>query len=135
MTENRLRAAVVDDDPIQVEILRGIAESAGLDARLEFKAFHALSALVTGAGPQTFDVVFLDRRLPDCDGFSPALATLSQAGLKSPIILMSAHAGRDMVRAYGLKTHGPVDKMELAQPTYLKRLIESVVSPRERVHG
>ncbi len=134
MTEP-LSVAVVDDDPIQVEILRGIAEAAGLDQQLSFSAFRSLGQLLSRAGRSTFDIVFLDRRLPDCDDFSGALATLSQARLESPLILMSAHAGRDNVRSYGLRIYGPVDKMELVQPTYFKRLIADVIEPAERAYG
>ncbi len=135
MTDRGLLAAVVDDDPIQVEILRGISEAAGMADQLDFRAFRSLGDLLMGAGRNTFDLVFLDRRLPDSDGFAGALATLSQAQLQSPLILMSAHAGRDVIRNYGLRLYGPIDKMELAQPAYLKRLISEVISPTEQLHG
>ncbi len=135
MNTRPVSAAVVDDDPIQVEILRGIAEAAGMSDRLTLTAFRSLGDLLSGAGRSKFDLVFLDRRLPDCDGFNSALATLAQARLASPVVLMSAHPGRDVLKPHGLTVHGPVDKIELAQPEYFKRLVEMIGTPGAARHG
>jgi DNA-binding LytR/AlgR family response regulator len=131
MTRFSLSAAVVDDDPLQVEILRGIAEAANIKHRVRFTGFRSLKGLMSRAGRSTFGVVFLDRRLPDSDGFEYALATLAQARLSSPLVLMSAYAGKQTLNAFGLIVYGPMDKVELAQPAYFKRLID-VIAPASR---
>ncbi len=135
MANSIFSAAVVDDDPIQVEILRGIGEIAGLGDTMALTAFRSLGDFLSGAGRSTFDLVFLDRRLPDSEGFNAALATLAQARLACPVVLMSAHAGKDIVRPYGLTLVGPVDKLELTQPEYLKRLVEQAKNPALQRNG
>ena len=135
MANSIFSAAVVDDDPIQVEILRGIGEIAGLGDTVALTAFRSLGDFLSGAGRSTFDLVFLDRRLPDSEGFTAALATLAQARLACPVVLMSAHAGKDIVRPYGLTLVGPVDKLELTQPEYLKRLVEQAKNPALQRNG
>ena len=71
-----MRIAVVDDDPIELLLLREL--SASFDDSLEFEGHTSIRAFIE-SGPERCDLVFLDP--PYRQGLAgPALAALHQAG-------------------------------------------------------
>lgn len=95
-----MRLLVVEDDPTTAEfITRGLTEEG-----------HAVDCLDSGkdalaqASAQTYDVIVIDRMLPDLDGLS-LLKALRAAKVSTPAIFLTAMGGLDD-RIDGLRAGG-----------------------------
>jgi CheY-like chemotaxis protein len=98
-----LEIAVVDDDFVIQELLKTTFEAINATVHTFSSGKEFLSA-VRG---KVFDLVFLDLRMPEMDGFS-VLAELHSQDLEMPIIVLSAVTQREsVVRAFraGVKSY------------------------------
>lgn len=93
------RLLIVDDDPVSLHFLAEVARGSHCDVVAVPNAIDALAAAHAGS----FDLLLLDRRLPDMSG-AELLARLRAANMMAPAIATSAEidAGIDaMLRAAG----------------------------------
>ncbi len=98
-----LSIAVVDDDFVIQELLKTTFEA--IDAKVH--TFPNGREFLTAVRSRVFDLVFLDLRMPEVDGFG-VLAELSAQDLEMPIIVLSAVTQREsVVRAFkaGVKSY------------------------------
>lgn len=112
-----LRVLVVDDHPDSADVTAQLLALHGHDARAAHTCAEARAA-VTGADPFIPDVVVLDVRLPDGDGFALA-AELCKLLPRRPAFI--AHTGlpglAEDCRAAGFEHYllKPADPTELAE--------------------
>ena len=85
-----LRVLVADDDPLQLRLAARVLRSLGHTGALVTHGRMALDLL----GRQAFDLLLLDLRMPEMDGFDVIDALRSRSdGLKDiPIIVVTADA-------------------------------------------
>ncbi|HJL16336.1 MAG TPA: LytTR family DNA-binding domain-containing protein [Sandaracinaceae bacterium LLY-WYZ-13_1] len=122
MTRRKLRALVVDDEPLaRDELVFLLGE---LDVKVVGQAGDATGAieLLDDAEP---DVVFVDLRMPGPDGLSLA-ERLMKRRESLPVVVVSAHDD-GAIRAYEA---GIVDY--LLKPVRLERLAKAVARARDR---
>jgi CheY-like chemotaxis protein len=98
-----LSIAIVDDDFVIQELLKTTFEA--IDAKVV--TFSNGREFLTEVRSRVFDLVFLDLRMPELDGFG-VLAELKAQDLEMPIIVLSAVTNREaVVRAFqaGVKSY------------------------------
>ncbi|MDR3417472.1 MAG: PAS domain S-box protein [Nevskia sp.] len=91
-----LRVLVVDDNVSARAIIRGYAQSFGWSADVAASGAEALQLLRDRPASQPYDVIFVDWRMPDMDGWQ--LAERIRAGVHSrgtPLIIMATAHGRE----------------------------------------
>lgn len=108
-----MRIAIVDDDTVEHLILSELGRAENPD--LEFEGFDALDRFIE-AGPEDFQHVFLDRRLPPYDNFEESLSEIAKSGYTGHVILMTADATQLDTSAYAFKVTGPINKIDLLNP-------------------
>jgi len=127
MSKNKLRALVVDDEPLARDELRFLLEQ--LEVEVVGEAADAASALkeLDGTNP---DLVFVDLRMPGPDGIALA-ESISHRSERARVVVVSAHDDGAAVRAYDA---GVIDY--LLKPVRLKRLARAVERARAQMgHG
>jgi signal transduction histidine kinase/DNA-binding response OmpR family regulator len=114
------RVLIVDDHPINLEIVTALTQNWGMQATSFMNPLQALAQFGDG---QQFDVVLLDYNMPGMDG-----AALAQAlrGLRPalPIVLLSSSDGAETVgHLFDAQLHKPVRRAQLldALQTVLRR--------------
>tara|TARA_R110000868_G_scaffold234257_2_gene487938 strand:+ start:6873 stop:7229 length:357 start_codon:yes stop_codon:yes gene_type:complete len=117
-----MRIAVVDDDPIELMLLRELSTS--FDDSLEFEGHTTVRAFIDSK-PSQYDLVFLDRRIPPHDEYRETLPMLASAGYEGRVVLMTAHDSGVKNSDYRFELVGPVNKIDLLEPATLKALIHS----------
>ena len=117
-----MRIAVVDDDPIELMLLREL--SAAFDDTLEFEGHTSIRAFIDSA-PQQYELVFLDRRIPPYDEYRETLPLLASTGYQGRVVLMTAHDTGVRNSDYDFELVGPVNKLDLLEPATLKALIHN----------
>lgn len=95
-----MKLLIVEDDKDVATNLRAALAEAGHAADI---AAHGRDGLMLAVG-ETYDVIILDRMLPQIDGLV-ILRTLRAAGVKTPVLLLSALGGIDD-RVEGLEAGG-----------------------------
>ena len=80
---------VVDDEPDIRLIARVVLTSAGHDVEEAGSAAEALACVETSSNDQALDVIVLDVRLPDMDGWQ-VLDRLRAGGYDVPVVLFTA---------------------------------------------
>ncbi|HVV94649.1 MAG TPA: sigma-54 dependent transcriptional regulator [Hyphomicrobiales bacterium] len=88
---------IVDDDPVQRRLLEAMVHRFGFDSLAAEGGGEALG-LLTGPEARRVDLVVLDLRLPDQDGFA-VLGGIRAAGLDLPVIVETAHGSIETVVA------------------------------------
>jgi DNA-binding NarL/FixJ family response regulator len=117
-----MRIAVVDDDPIELMLLREL--SAAFDDSLEFEGHASMDAFVE-SGPDRCELVFLDRRIPPFEEYRETLPMLASAGYQGRVVLMTAHDSGVRNADYEFELVGPVNKLDLLEPDTLKAIIHN----------
>lgn len=85
------RVLVVDDQPFNREIVKGLLEVCGITPDLATNGQEALERL-KDAGPQGYDLVLMDVQMPVLDGLAATRAVRELPGFDQlPIIAMTAH--------------------------------------------
>ncbi len=115
-----MRIAVVDDDPIELMLLREL--SAAFDDSLEFEGHTSIRAF-TESGPQQYELVFLDRRIPPHEEYHETLPLLASTGYQGRVVLMTAHDSGVSNADFDFELVGPVNKLDLLDPAILKAII------------
>jgi len=85
MLSDMMRVLIVDDDPISLRFLEAALKQLGCECVVADSCFAALAS----AAANHFEVLLLDRNLPDGSG-AGLLASLRQRGIASPAIATSA---------------------------------------------
>lgn len=116
----------IEDDRRAAEEVRTVAEERG--DRLVWEADGASGLL--RAGMDDFDVIILDRMLPDLDGLT-ILKRLRESGVDTPVLMLSA-LGRTSDRADGLDA-GADDY--LAKPFETTELLARINALHRRASG
>lgn len=118
------RVLVVDDDPVVRVLLREMLVAAG----------HDVVEAETGAEAeqylrhQTWDLVLLDRRLPDCDGLLLLKSIREQ--YDSPVIVLTVlDDDRDRLLGLGLGAHDYITKP--FNPTEVRVRIRNLLQTRD----
>jgi CheY-like chemotaxis protein len=110
------RVLVVDDHPDGAEATAQLLDIYGCDTRTAHTCAEAL-AVVTGDAPFVPDVVFLDVRLPDGDGFGLAGELCGLLAARPVLVALTGLAGLDaQCRAAGFDHYllKPADPNALA---------------------
>lgn len=109
------RVLVVDDDLDIREALQDVLGDSGYVVLTARDGIDALEQLRAGASP---DVILLDWMMPRCDGLQFRTHQLADATIAAiPVILLTAHANVDSVRAQLAAA------AYLAKPVTLDRLL------------
>lgn len=121
-----MRALVVDDNDINLEIAKAMLEAEGLSVDLAENGLEALEKMTLGG----YDIVFMDMQMPVMDGLEAvrrvralAAETGTEALRALPIIAMTANAmvqDKKLCREAGMNDH-------LAKPIEPERLRELLV--------
>ncbi|MBU2977544.1 response regulator [Alteromonas sp. C1M14] len=110
---NNVSVLIIEDEPINAEIIQDMVENLGYDATVVPDGESALSK----AGSENFDVILLDLHLPDMSGFEVA-TILKERGCKAHMVAVTASAYEsDKKRSFevGIRYHlvKPVAYQEL----------------------
>lgn len=117
-----MRIAVVDDDPIELVLLREL--STKFDETLEFEGHTTVRDFIDSS-PERYDLVFLDRRIPPHDEYRETLPMLASTGYQGRVVLMTSHDSGVQNGDYRFELIGPIDKLELLIPDKLRALIHN----------
>ncbi len=111
------RVLVVEDDPINQQVVGGLLQSLGIEVTLAGGGRAAIEAVAT----VDFDLVLMDVQMPDMDGLQTTRLLRSEL-LKDdlPIVALTAHAmrdDRDRCLAAGMNDHltKPIDPNRLSE--------------------
>jgi len=113
-----MRVLVVEDQPLNQELMSALLMNAGAEIALAGNGKAALARLAE-APAGAFDAVLMDLQMPEMDGYEATRRILADARYEGlPIVAMSAHAlagDRDKSLAAGMVEHlfKPVDATEL----------------------
>ena len=108
---------IADDDPVSLRFLTAALAQVGCEVVAVTDGAGALAA----AQPQLFDVLLLDRRMPDLGG-AELLAVLRARGIATPAIATSAEIDAAIIAR--LRSAGFVDVIE--KPATLARLEQAL---------
>ena len=116
---------IVEDNEINMEIIRGILERTNAKIVCAWSAEEALE-IIENQGKDFFDIIFMDIQLPGMDGYSAARnirCLPREEAMTVPILAMTANAfSQDVEKAFhaGMNAHiaKPIDVDELFQKLY-----------------
>ncbi|MCC5980900.1 MAG: hypothetical protein JJU26_04195 [Oceanicaulis sp.] len=114
-------AALVDDDPVELVILSGLAES--IDQPWTFTRFSSVEDFIDASAATRFDVLFLDRRVPPHSRFEDSVAIVEQSGFEGHVVLLTNHRVGTKRPASKLNVLGPYEKMDIQEPEALEALL------------
>lgn len=101
----RSRVLIIDDDPVVRVLLREMLSASGHDVEEAETGDEAEHCLAEGL----WDLVLLDRRLPDCDGL--LLLRSIREKYDSPVIVLTVmNDDRDRILGLGLGAHDYITK-------------------------
>jgi CheY-like chemotaxis protein/anti-sigma regulatory factor (Ser/Thr protein kinase) len=96
MRQETTHILVVDDEPLNLEIIQEILDGSDYEVSTAEDGFAALERLE--ANPENFDVILLDRMMPRMDGLEVLARVKQHPILKHcPVILQTARAGKDEI--------------------------------------
>ncbi|MCB0352328.1 MAG: response regulator [Bdellovibrionales bacterium] len=89
------RVLVVEDEPLNLKLIRHILEKVGLQVTSSSDGNDAVSCAVNG----DFDLILMDMHLPSLDGIS-ATKAIRQRGVFSPIVALTASQDRSEIESF-----------------------------------
>lgn len=116
------RAALLDDDPLELTILAGIADS--IAEPWEFTRFKSAEDFLEAGNGGDFSVVFLDRRLPPHQSFEETVTLVEQSGFEGHVVLLTNYRGGTGKPESRLKLLGPYEKIDVQDPDALANLLD-----------
>jgi phosphoserine phosphatase RsbU/P len=90
MGERALKLLVVDDDPHDVDLVRGQLSQTHHDRPFQIESVGRLADAVRHLGRDDVDVVLLDLGLPDASGTQGVLR-LSREAAEVPVVVLTGH--------------------------------------------
>ena len=103
------RVLVVEDNPINQEVAAELLESAGIEVTTVDNGLEALKAVEESGNSPPFDLVLLDLRMPEMDGYEAARRLRADPRNDTmPIVAMTAHvlaADRQRCLEVGMNDH------------------------------
>ena len=132
-----LEALVVDDEPMNLTVAKGLFRGYGMNVTTVLSGQEAIDI----CRERTFGIIFMDHMMPGMDGIEAMKAIRAQKGAKSremPIIALTANAvstAREMFLSEGFDgfVSKPVEITDLER--VLKRVLPSSVIEYEKVSG
>ncbi|WP_454796370.1 response regulator transcription factor [Novosphingobium lindaniclasticum] len=121
-----LKTLYIEDDARAAQQVRELADQSGIALVWAASGQEGLKL----AGVERFDVIILDRMLPDLDGLT-ILSRLRESGIGTPVLMLSA-LGRTTDRAEGLD--GGADDY-LAKPFEAEELLARLRALHRRASG
>ncbi len=124
-----LSILLVEDEEVNQLVAQGLLECAGHRVSIASSGAAALAALRRGRTP-AFDLVMLDIRLPDMDGFEVAEQIRELTEWRLPIVAVTAHVARQE-----LKRRETIDALMLKpfDPDELQRTLARLTSDGVRL--
>lgn len=115
------RAALIDDDPVELAILCGVAES--LDESWVFTRFHSVDDFVSSDMAASFDVLFLDRRVPPHHSFEETVSIIENSDFSGHVVLLTNHRTGSKPPKSTISLLGPYEKIDIQEPDVLEKLL------------
>jgi len=128
IANQQLRALVVDDNYSAREVLLSMINTLGWHGESAGSGSDALAMLQRSAtGPFPFDVVFMDWKMPDMDGWEATDRIRQlQHGRDAPIVIMVTAHGRELL-AERLQTQRNLLNGFLVKPITASMLLDAVI--------
>jgi len=79
---------VVEDNPVNQEVARGLLESLGCEVDVVSNGRESVEAL----GRSSYDLIFMDCQMPEMDGYEATKAIRRELLIQTPVIALTAHA-------------------------------------------
>lgn len=119
-----MKIAVCDDNKVMLEYIAGKVgeDMASLDIAHEIRKFECGLDLISQHKETPFDVIFLDIRLPDIDGFEAA-RLIKNASEKTQIIFVTTESNL----VYECFDYHPYYFIPKGKPEYLAKKLHSVI--------
>jgi CheY-like chemotaxis protein len=132
-TRARLRALVVDDNPMAREVLERMVESLGWAVDVVESGQQALARLQSQPG--AFDAVFVDWLMPGMDGWQTCeqIRALSLVGGAPLVVMVTAH-GRELLAQRSAAEQALIDGF-LVKPVTASMLYDAIVDARAERSG
>lgn len=130
MSETKPTVLIVDDEPFNIEIIKEYLENEGYDLRSAEDGLDAWNQLE--ASPEDFDLVLLDRMMPNMDGME-TLARIKEHPilLELPVILQTALASKQDI-ADGMKAGAYYYLTKPFEEEMLRSVVATAVEDRLR---
>ncbi|MBC8354327.1 MAG: response regulator [Planctomycetes bacterium] len=93
MRGNRIRVLLLEDDPLDAELVKRAIHDA--DMQMELHSVTRVAEATEALASQHFELVLSDLSLPDSDG-SETIARLRQAAAEVPIVVLTSVDDRDL---------------------------------------
>ncbi|PHV07255.1 hybrid sensor histidine kinase/response regulator [Janthinobacterium sp. BJB412] len=125
----QLDCLVVDDNPSARQVLAEMAQSFGWLVETAADGAAALAALARRGATRPYDVIFVDWRMPQLDGWDTAvqLRQMLPAGA-GPLIIMVTAYDREMLAQKQHDQHGQTGQLESAGATLDGVLVKPVTA-------
>ena len=121
------RVAVIDDDPVEMTILSGLAEH--VPGSYEFDHYSSVNAFCEDSKASGYDLVFLDRRVPPHSDYVESLPVLEECGFEGIVVMLTARRlgpGKPKSR---LRLLGPYEKLDIQDPEVMEYLLNGRPAP------
>jgi CheY-like chemotaxis protein len=130
MTDNKATILIVDDEPFNIEIIMEYLEDEGYELRSAEDGLDAWNQLQ--AEPEVFDLILLDRMMPNMDGMETLDKIKSHPQLMDlPVILQTALASKQDI-ADGMKAGAYYYLTKPFEEDMLRSVIATAVEDRLR---
>lgn len=119
--------AVIDDDPVEMTILSGLAEH--VPGSFQFDHYNSVNAFCEDPKASEYDLVFLDRRVPPHSDYGESLPVLDECGFDGTVVMLTARRlgpGKPQSR---LRLLGPYEKLDIQDPEVMEYLLNGRPAP------
>ena len=121
-TDKRIRVLIADNEPIFLRALHKVLGNRGIDVTPVNDGAPAVEKVKT----ESFDLVVLDRRMPNMDGLA-ALEAIRHIDPSMPVIMLSGNV--DLSRSAEALRKGAVDY--LLKPCSIEELVAAIETAYE----
>ena len=118
---------MIDDDPVEMTILSGLAEH--VPGSFEFDHYSSVNAFCEDSKASGYDLVFLDRRVPPHSDYVESLPVLEGCGFEGIVVMLTARRlgpGKPKSR---LRLLGPYEKLDIQDPEVMEYLLNGRPAP------
>lgn len=114
--------AVIDDDPVETMILSGLAEH--VPGEYAFEHFPTVEAFCACPHSDSFDVAFLDRRVPPHNDYPETLPMVEATKFKGTLIMLTARRLGPYRPQSRLRVLGPYEKLDVQDVDIIESLLQ-----------